>query len=224
MRCLPIVLASCLQVLAAAPLVAVMPLETSEVTPGEAQLLGDAIGTKLQESGSFRVMERSQMEKILSEQGFQQSGSCNGTECAVQMGQVLGIDRMVVGSVGKLGSAWVLNLRMVSVGTGEVMASSSRSQKGEIADLLTELAPQAVSDLTARSAAGAKTAKGSEKPADGQKSSSAWVWWTLGGLAVVGGGAAAAVLLLSDDGGSGNAPTDTSTEPSTGSFEVKWGN
>lgn len=211
MRCIPFVLIACLQVLATAPLVAVMPLETNDVSPGEAQLLGDAIGTKLQETGTFRVMERSQMEKILNEQGFQQSGACNGTECAVQMGQILGIDRMVVGSVGKLGTAWVLNLRMVSVSTGEVVASSSRNQKGEIADLLTELAPQAVSDLTARSSDDAKSA-------EGQESSSAWVWWTLGGLAVVGGGAAAAVLLMGDDGG--DAPNQRIE--TTGSFEVKW--
>jgi len=225
LRCIPFVLIACLQALAATPLVAVMPLETNDVTPGEAQLLGDAIGTKLQETGSFRVMERSQMEKILSEQGFQQSGACNGTECAVQMGQVLGIDRMVVGSVGRLGTAWVLNLRMVSVGTGEVVASSSRNQKGEIADLLTELAPQAVSDLTARSSASETTAAGSAKSADGQKSSSAWVWWTLGGLAVVGGGAAAAVVLLADDGGSSAGSGDgASNTTSAGSFEVKWGN
>lgn len=165
------------------------------------------------------------MEKILAEQGFQQSGACNGTECAVQVGQLLGIDRMVVGSVGRLGTAWVMNLRMVSVGTGEVLASSSRNQKGEIADLLTELAPQAVADLTAKATEKRADAVKSDPEAE-ESSSSAWVWWTVGGLAVVGGGAAAAMLLMSDDGAD-DPPADTpdaggSSNSDDGVFKVRW--
>ena len=65
---------------AAAPVVAVMPLQASDVTPGEVALVTDAIGSHLQKDGVFRVMERSQMEKILGEQGFQQSGACDAAE------------------------------------------------------------------------------------------------------------------------------------------------
>ncbi len=200
------------------PMVAVMPLETSDVTPGEAQLLGDAIGTRIQRTGAYRVMERSQMEKVLSEQGFQQSGVCSGTECAVQVGQVLGIDRMVVGSVGRMGTAWVLNLRMVSVTTGEVVGSSSRSQKGEISDLITHIAPLAVADLVndPPSTSGSKEPEKVE-----QGSSKAWLWWTLGGVAVGGGGATAALLLVNDGGSDAPAPADQEPK-TTGSFEVKW--
>lgn len=206
---------------AAAPVVAVMPLQASEVTSGEVALVTDAIGSHLQKEGAFRVMERSQMEKILSEQGFQQSGACDAAECAVQAGQMLGIDRMVVGSVGRLGSAWVLNLRMVAVGTGEVLASTSRSQKGEISDLLTDIAPLAVQDLLARGAP-VKPAPVAQEA----KGGSGWIWWTLGGVAVVGGGAAAALLLMDDGGGSSTTPSGDNggnTNP-TGTFEVKWGN
>lgn len=202
---------------AAPPVVAVMPLQASEVTPGEVALVTDAIGSHLQKDGAFRVMERSQMEKILSEQGFQQSGACDAAECAVQAGQMLGIDRMVVGSVGRLGAAWVLNLRMVSVGTGEVLASTSRSQKGEIADLLTDLAPLAVQDLLARGAP-IKPASVAQQA----KGGTGWVWWTLGGVAVLGGGAAAVLLL---DNSTSSAPSPAPVDgnnPSTGTFEVKW--
>lgn len=205
----------------ASPVVAVMPLQASEVTPGEVALVTDAIGSHLQKDGAFRVLERSQMEKILSEQGFQQSGACDAAECAVQAGQMLGIDRMVVGSVGRLGAAWVLNLRMVSVSTGEVLASTSRSQKGEIADLLTDLAPLAVEDLLARGAP-AKPAPAAQEA----KGGSGWVWWTLGGVALVGGGAVAAVLLLQDDAAPATAPAPDAggNSTGTGTFEVKWGN
>ena len=222
MRSIPFLYALCLAAAMASaqtPMVAVMPLETSDVSPGEAQLLGDAIGTRLQKTGVYRVMERSQMEKLLAEQGFQQSGVCSGAECAVQIGRVLRIDRMVVGSVGRMGTAWVLNLRMVSVSTGEVVGSSTRSQKGEISDLITDLAPLAVADLTID--ADKTAASNASEKLEQQGSSNAWLWWTLGGVAVVGGGAAAAILLMNDGGSDTPAPADQQTK-TTGSFEVKW--
>ena len=98
-----------------APMVAVQPLQGKGVTSEEADLITDALAAELQKTDSVRVLERSQMDKILAEQGFQNSGSCNGSECVVQMGQVLGIDQMVVGTVGKLGGSYILNVRIARV-------------------------------------------------------------------------------------------------------------
>lgn len=136
------------------PLVAVMPLEARQVAADEALILSEALATELQGTGELRVMERSQMDKILSEQGFQQSGACSGTDCAVQVGQLLGIDRMVVGSVGHLGKTFVLVARMVNVGTGEVMKSTTRQAVGEIDQILTTVVPQVASDLLGRTGTG----------------------------------------------------------------------
>src|ERR1035437_9319318 len=134
------------------PLLAVMPLEARQVSPDEAVILSEALASELQNSGEVRVMERSQMERILSEQGFQKSGACSGTECAVEVGQLLGIDSMVVGSVGKLGRTFVLVARMVDVTSGEVLKSSTRQAQGEIDQILTGLVPDVAADLTGRSA------------------------------------------------------------------------
>lgn len=133
------------------PQLAVMPLEARQVTSDEATILSEALATELQNSGEVRVMERSQMDKILSEQGFQQSGACSGTECAVQVGQLLGIDRMVVGSLGRLGKSYVLVVRLVDVGTGEVLRSSTRQAQGEIDQILTSLVPDVVADILGHS-------------------------------------------------------------------------
>lgn len=136
------------------PLVAVMPLEARQVSPDEALILSEALAAELQGSGEVRVMERSQMDKILSEQGFQKSGACSGTECAVEVGQLLGIDRMVVGSVGHLGKTFVLVARMVDVSSGEVLRSSTRQAQGDIDEILTSLVPQVGGDLLGRAGSG----------------------------------------------------------------------
>ena len=132
------------------PLLAVMPFEARQVGADEAQILAEAIASELAATGEVRLMERSQMDKILSEQGFQQSGTCNGAECAVEVGQILGIDRMVVGSVGHIGKTYVLSARLVDVATGEVLKSSSRKDQGAIDQILSTLVPLVVADLMGR--------------------------------------------------------------------------
>jgi len=47
------------------------------------------------------VMERSEMALVLQEQSFQQSGVCDQSSCALEIGKILSVDRMVVGSVGQ---------------------------------------------------------------------------------------------------------------------------
>lgn len=115
---------------------------------GEANTLTDAFRSYLINTGRFRVMERGQMDAILKEQGFQRSGACTDEACMVEMGQLLGVENIVAGSVGKVGATFSINVRLISVATGEIIRSVNRFHKGEIDDLLTELLPTMASDLT----------------------------------------------------------------------------
>ncbi|MEK7390947.1 MAG: CsgG/HfaB family protein [Fibrobacterota bacterium] len=126
--------------------VAVAPLASTSISRGEADLLGEALSTALQRRSGARMMERSQMEKILAEQGFQNSGACDKSDCAIQIGKILGIDQIVVGSVGKLGSSYMLNARLVDVATGEILGSTSRTSPARIEQVVAEL-PKAADDL-----------------------------------------------------------------------------
>lgn len=133
------------------PVVAISSLDPKGgVTSEEAGIIADNLAAQLQQSGIYRVMERSQMDQILKEQNFQQSGACDGSQCAVEMGKLLGIDYMVVGSIGKIGTIHSMSLRLVDVGTGEALRTSALNHKGGLEDVLTELLPLAVADLTGR--------------------------------------------------------------------------
>lgn len=202
------------------PSAAIFELESRGVDSNSTRIIEDALGDGIMRTGKMRLLERSQMKTILQEQGFQQSGTCDGSECAVQVGKVLGVQRGIIGSVGKIGRKWVLNARVIDVETGEVMATSQRSMAGEEDQVMTDLVPEVVADLTKEK----RQAKKEEVVSDSTKASSAWIWWTLGGVAVVGGGAAAALLLMGDDGGSqAPAPTpETPAETKTGDIEFQW--
>lgn len=131
------------------PNLAVMRLESSRLDTSDLEVLRDALTVELQNSGRVRVMERSQMNAILSEQGFQKTGSCDASECAVEVGRILAVDRMVLGSAGKLGETWSVTLRLVNVETGEVAASVRDSRSGSIEVLLSQSVPKLAADLVA---------------------------------------------------------------------------
>lgn len=117
--------------------VAVNNLEGRGVSPDEAATLSDVLRTRLADTRKFMVMERGQMEEILKEQGFQQSGACSDEACLVQMGQLLGSQRLVAGSIGKVGKAYSINVRLISVESGEILVSVSHNYTGPIENLLT---------------------------------------------------------------------------------------
>ena len=110
-------------------------------------MLTEALGDEILRLKKVRLMERSQMQDILREQGFQQSGACDVSECAVQIGKVLGIDLMIVGTIGKIGATHTISVRAVDISTSEVIASTRRSVKGEIDALLNESVREVAAEL-----------------------------------------------------------------------------
>src|SRR5450432_1376859 len=112
--------------------------------------IGDLLVTKLVKDGSYSVIERKALDKILSEQNFSNSDRANATSAA-KIGKVLGVDAIIVGSItafgndtkntniGGNGGNWggygiggigrkkskavvALTARMVDVDTGEILA------------------------------------------------------------------------------------------------------
>lgn len=126
---------------------AVMPLTGKGIDSTSSEIITDALTDELMNSPFVRVMERTQMESILKEQGFQSSGSCDGSECAVQIGKLLATQWIVLGSVGKLGNAYTLSVRVVDVGSGEIVGSARRQQLGAIEDITTQMIPAIVQDI-----------------------------------------------------------------------------
>ncbi|MEN9354925.1 MAG: hypothetical protein RL318_2250, partial [Fibrobacterota bacterium] len=133
------------------PVVAISDLQSNGISVAHLRVITDEISSQLQNTGFYRVMERSQMDRILVEQNFQQSGACDGSQCAVEIGRLLGIDRMLLGSVGLLGTTYTLHLRLVDVATGEILRNASAHLEGRIDDVLTQLVPKAVAVIASSS-------------------------------------------------------------------------
>ena len=115
--------------------------------------IADMIVTDLVKDGTYSVIERKQLNAILTEQNFSNSDRANATSAA-KIGKVLGINAMVVGSItqfgmedkslnlGGLGGGWggwgagkvgtkkgkatvAIDARLIDVNTGEIVATAT---------------------------------------------------------------------------------------------------
>ena len=82
------------------------------------------------------ALEREMMEEVLKEQGFQQSG-CSTDECMVQIGRLIGVQKIIGGSISKVGNIYSVSSRIVNVETGEIEKTEVYDHIGDIGQLLT---------------------------------------------------------------------------------------
>ncbi|MFC1481780.1 CsgG/HfaB family protein [Candidatus Neomarinimicrobiota bacterium] len=118
--------------------IAVMDLDGRGISNSEVLSLTDRLRTALVRTGKATVVERSQMQQVMAEQDFQMTG-CTTNECAIEIGQLLGVTRMVAGSIGKVGSTFSIDLRIIDIQTGRILESYARDYRGEIDGLLNEM-------------------------------------------------------------------------------------
>ncbi len=124
--------------------IAIVDLEAQGgITASESQVLTSKLSTELVKSDSVTVVERNEMNTILKEQGFQQTG-CTSNECAVEIGQLLGVSHMVTGSIGKIDDNYYLNLRRINVESGKIERSADQLVEGSLSRVLTDAIPELV--------------------------------------------------------------------------------
>lgn len=118
--------------------VAVLNFQGYGIAAGEAKTLTDRFAAELNRTGKVKLVERNAMEDILREQGFQQSG-CTTNECAAEVGALLGVEQIMAGSIGKVGRTYTVDIRQVSVATGETHKSVSSTYTGAVDGLIYEV-------------------------------------------------------------------------------------
>ncbi|MBN1898548.1 MAG: hypothetical protein JW827_07195 [Spirochaetes bacterium] len=109
---------------------AILDLNPVGVSKTTALTVSDLLRTELFKTGHFVVIERNQMDQVLKEQEFQYSG-CTDTECAVQIGKLLSANKVLVGTVNKLGKAFIINARIVNVEKGTMEFGESAKVQSE---------------------------------------------------------------------------------------------
>ncbi len=175
--------------------IAVLDLIANGISASEARSLSDYLRSQItrtvtsqeftEKSGFvYKVIERVQMDKILEEFDYQSTG-CTDEECAVELGKMLNVERIVIGSVGLVGQTYTINARIVDIETASTLSVADYMFTGKRDNLLKTGVPSIVNELLY----GKK-----------QKKSKKW-YYIVGGIILAGGAAAALMGGGSDSGG-----------------------
>ncbi|MEE9463946.1 MAG: CsgG/HfaB family protein [Candidatus Neomarinimicrobiota bacterium] len=116
--------------------VAVVDLEGIGIAQVEAVALSNRLRNELFRLGTFKVVDRGLMQDILIEQNLQQTG-CTSNECLVELGKLLGVQRMIGGSISKIENMFSVSTRVVDVETGEVLSVSDYDREAGLSEILT---------------------------------------------------------------------------------------
>jgi len=114
---------------------AIHDFEGKGVSEIEASALTDRLRTEISNMGQVSIVERAEMEEILKEQGYQQTG-CFTSECMVEVGKLIGAEKIVSGSISKVGNTFSVSARLINIETGEVENSITYDLSGVIDELL----------------------------------------------------------------------------------------
>jgi TolB-like protein len=138
---------------------AILDFQPKGTDKNSASIISDLFRDSLVSVQKFIVVDRSSMETILKEQNLQQALGCSSAECAVNVGKVLGVNSIIIGTLGKLGNTYIISARMVNIENSKIEWSNSIkvmdfSQiddvvKGLVNDLLKTLLPDETTTVKA---------------------------------------------------------------------------
>lgn len=133
----------------AAPSVAVLTLEHKQgVTQDVADLLTENLSATVRETHRFsKVIGTKDIEQVLGFEKQKQLLACESSSCMAELAGALGVDYVLSGTLGRLGSTWLFNAVLFNQRTGDAEARLSRKIKGTDEEALLEAVEGIVADL-----------------------------------------------------------------------------
>lgn len=116
--------------------VGVMDVNLSGDIPMELQMpLTNAIISELVGLGKFKVIDRANREAILRAQAAQLAVCPEGKCSVVEVGRLIGVNRMAISYISQIGNSYYITLTMVNVETGLVEGFSESTVTCDISEL-----------------------------------------------------------------------------------------
>jgi len=134
--------------------IVVLPLAPLGGVPdGTARLLGDALAGELRRRPGVSVLTQSDVQALLGLEKTRQMLGCTDAGCMTEIGGALGADRVIHGSLGRVGESLVVNLSALDPKRGQAAASVSQRLRGAGEEAFLDGLPSVADALLAEPAA-----------------------------------------------------------------------
>ena len=99
--------------------IAVMDFDTQDLSRSTGVMAADLMRTNLSNEKCFTVIERGRINLIIKEYNFQQTGLTDKSK-AIELGRLLAANKILTGTVMKLGEQIVITVRLLDVESGRI--------------------------------------------------------------------------------------------------------
>ncbi|MBT3755310.1 MAG: hypothetical protein HOK80_10095 [Candidatus Cloacimonetes bacterium] len=113
----------------------VVNFQAKGISSNDASILTDRFSNILVKLDSIKVYERENLNQIILEQGFQQTGFISD-DSIIELGKLVGVEQIVSGSASFIGKTYTVTAKIIDVKTGEILNSSSIDHQGSLDELL----------------------------------------------------------------------------------------
>lgn len=123
------------------PIITVLDFDANEVSQADMRSIISLLSSALFRTDYFTIIDVSQRETVLKEMEFSLSG-CSDESCMLEIGKLLSAEAIVMGSIGRVGSKYVLSAKLLETETAKTLSTAD----GIYSDLDTLL--DAISDIS----------------------------------------------------------------------------
>jgi TolB-like protein len=114
--------------------IAFLGFNAKDIPASGADILADLVRNELSISPQYTVIDRESTQALLEEAELQLSGLVD-PESVVDVGRMLGVRKLMVGTIGELGQLYVITMRIIDVQTGEIERVVTEEFVGVMEDL-----------------------------------------------------------------------------------------
>lgn len=126
---------------------AILPFNSSGISAGEVQQISDKFRAEFTSLRKYNVLDRQAMETLLADQGFDLSDPCKNNYCALTLGQLLSVDDVILGNIGKIDKTYSIDVKIINIGSGSVLKDISTRHTVKQAVLFDKVIPELVQEL-----------------------------------------------------------------------------
>ena len=132
----------------AKPTLAVFNFESKAVSDENATLMLDSLIYELYKTNAFIMVEEHQINEIILEQKYDNL-DCRDQGCGIEIGIILGIKNIIVGSFEQIADSTIMKASMINVKNRETKKSVDKAYQGKLEDFfpLIQIAAWEFADL-----------------------------------------------------------------------------
>lgn len=131
---------------------AILPFNSSGISSVEASQISEKFRAEFTGLHKYAVIDRQSMETLLADQGFDINDPCRNNYCAVTLGQLLSVDDVILGNVGKIDKTYAIDVKIINISSGSVLKDISTRHTVKQAVLFKKIIPELVKELISTNA------------------------------------------------------------------------